>query len=249
MLSGLVSSNRIFNNGSEGIVVWDFEWGSGSSTDLITLSSNLVYDNGGSGVFVHYSEFPMIMNNTIHGNGDMGILLGGGNLEIKNNIITNNAVHGIWCPDGTQSVSYNNVWNNAGGNYYNCQIGDGEISLDPLFVSSSDFNLQPGESKSIIIPFKKPELKPGTEYRLKLSYRLVNQTSWAEAGHELAWEEFQLGYDVPEKDILQLSSMPELELNEDDDKIEVRGENFKLEFDKKSGIISSFTKNEIKLMI
>ena len=43
---------------------------------------------------------------------------------------------------------------------------------------------------SIPLPAVSPE--PGVEYWLNLSFRLAEDASWAESGHEVAWEQFKL---------------------------------------------------------
>jgi len=110
-------------------------------------------------------------------------------------------------------------------------------------------NIQPGQSQEISIPLSKPEIRPGTEYWLKISYRLKDQTNWARAGHEVAWDEFRFDYDAPDADILNLSSMAEIELNENVNSIEIKGEDFDIEFSKTTGTITSFRKNGNDLII
>ncbi|MDF2924952.1 MAG: Beta-galactosidase [Paenibacillaceae bacterium] len=53
-------------------------------------------------------------------------------------------------------------------------------------------NLEPGSSGRLLIPYPHLEAKPGAEYLLRLSFRLREGTKWAEAGHEVAWEQLGL---------------------------------------------------------
>jgi hypothetical protein len=60
---------------------------------------------------------------------------------VKNNILTGNSAGsggGLYRYNHETAVldnSYNNVWNNTGGNYANCAPGPGDISADPLFAA------------------------------------------------------------------------------------------------------------------
>ncbi len=110
---------------------------------------------------------PLIQNNTIDNNGD-GIEIGNGpQPKISNNIITNNNGAGIllsgsvytYIPEKTEeilnSIQYNDVFNNQGGNYVDTRLRDqtgihGNISQDPLYVNvaNGDYRLQ-SDSPSI----------------------------------------------------------------------------------------------------
>jgi beta-galactosidase len=51
----------------------------------------------------------------------------------------------------------------------------------------------PGASSVVKLPLKKPDLKPGQELFLMVSFRTRGKTAWCQAGHEVAWEQFALG--------------------------------------------------------
>ena len=128
------------------------------------LFNNLIYDNRnrsdlwnyGAGIKVNGTV--TVINNTIAGNSCTGGTWSrGGGIYVdlndtgyvRNNIIVQNSAAsggGIVRYNGEASVlhnSYNDVWNNTGGNYVNCSPGTGSISEDPLFVSGAtgDFYL------------------------------------------------------------------------------------------------------------
>jgi len=98
----------------------------------------------------------------------------------------------------------------------------------------------PGESQGVEIPFGKPELKPGAEYWLEVSFRLSEETPWAPAGHEAAWEQFQIPWDVPEFPSAPLSSLPAIDMVQSDSTITLIGRDFSLIFDKMLGTITSW---------
>ena len=97
-----------------------------------------------------------------------------------------------------------------------------------------------GENQLIKIPFTRPSLKPGAEYWLNLSLRLREETVWAEKGHELAWEQFNIPFPVSSKPILNLNTLPELQLIESEDKVSLQGKDFQVEFNRRQGTISSY---------
>jgi beta-galactosidase/beta-glucuronidase len=97
----------------------------------------------------------------------------------------------------------------------------------------------PGASDTITVPFATPQLAPGVEYWLTLRFTLAADSPWAEKGHEVAWEQFKLPFDVPEVTALSLSEMPVLEMNESASEVVVRGAAFRLAFDKRQGTITS----------
>ncbi len=131
--------------------------------------------------------------------------------------------------------------------YLNWDLHANGVSIEKGKIT--DIAMDPGETRQITIPFTKPDIKPNTEYWLKLSYHLENNTSWGTAGHEIAWNEFQLKFEKPDPDVYSLSSMSEISMQENDDTIEVRGSNFDIVFDKGTGIIKSYKKNDKNILV
>ena len=103
-----------------------------------------------------------------------------------------------------------------------------------------ELDVLPGKAKELEIPFKKPELEPGVEYWLDVSFRLKDDTSWAERGHEVAWDQFQLPWKTPAGLKVSLTSLPELKTEERTDSFLFQGQDFELVFSKQDGIITSF---------
>ena len=98
----------------------------------------------------------------------------------------------------------------------------------------------PAAREAIIVPFDKPELEPGAEYWLTLSFTLAENTSWADKGHEVAWEQFKVPWPVPETPRPPEDELPALELTETTTTVEVHSADFNLVFDKHSGTIASW---------
>jgi C1A family cysteine protease len=70
-------------------------------------------------------------------------LMGGGALQVMNNLVTGNDTGGLLASGTDLDQDYNNVWNNAGGDDMSGVPGPCDLSLDPLFVDASagDFGL------------------------------------------------------------------------------------------------------------
>ncbi|MEE9554416.1 MAG: T9SS type A sorting domain-containing protein [candidate division Zixibacteria bacterium] len=146
----IVRNCYIHDNG-HGIDIWNDFGG------ILYVEYNIISDNIYDG-FDPYLGTTYLTNNTIIGNGRDGYhdWAGGGSVYIKNNIFAENGRYGIFKHRDTPVfISYNDVWNNVLGDYYQGYSGQptpftpypgsGEISEDPLFSDrgNGDFHLLP----------------------------------------------------------------------------------------------------------
>jgi beta-galactosidase len=99
-------------------------------------------------------------------------------------------------------------------------------------------NLEPQKSITVTIPFRKPELKEGVEYRLLVSFRQKERTLWAGPGFEIAWEQMELPWFKPLQAITKPPSSS-LKIKEEKDKVIISGNEFAYTFDKSSGTLAS----------
>ena len=146
--------NLIVKNNITGIAVWNTHNGN------VMLERNLIVENMSNGIDGESSGNSMLTlsNNTIVYNGKDGYYdntTSGGLRLFKNNIIVNNGRYGIGSRHiVVKTILYNNTWNNFLGNYHEWETasniffspspGTGELSVDPKFVSLSDYHLQSG---------------------------------------------------------------------------------------------------------
>jgi len=108
-------------------------------------------------------------------------------------------------------------------------------------------SLAPREKKKIALPLSLPTPQPGVEYFLELSFALREATPWAEAGHEIAWEQFKLPVKLaPEKIVSPATAR--LAVEQTADVILVRGEKFAAQFSKQSGLLVSLTSGDTQLL-
>lgn len=136
-----ITSNTISENGFCGIL---------NENSSPIIANNVIIGNSGRGIRNNSSN-PMITNNTLTLNGKDGILNeNSSNPTITNNIITSNGTtgnfYGISASRNSNPVNtYNDVWKNGNTgskNYHNTAGGTGSLSVDPGFISSTDFHLQ-----------------------------------------------------------------------------------------------------------
>lgn len=92
-------------------------------------------------------------------------------------------------------------------------------------------HLPPGEGRAVPLALPALRLPAGAEIFLTLRFRLAESTLWAEAGHELAWEQFKLPFESPPLPPLRLDQIPTLHLKETAATVEITGSDFRLEFD------------------
>jgi len=75
-----------------------------------------------------------------------------------------------------------------------------ELTADGKLVQSGSLprlSLPPGREQEVRVPFEKPDLQPGTECWLKVSFVLAEDASWAERGHVVAWDQFKVPFQAP----------------------------------------------------
>lgn len=115
---------------------------------------------------------------------------------------------------------------------------DGQViqegSLSPL-------DLAPGQSQTLLLPVRPPTFKPGAEYFLRVSFHLRSDTRYAPAGHEVAWQQMPVPYQVPPPPTMQLEGMPTVQVRSTENRVVVVGEGFSAVFDGSVGRLTSLT--------
>jgi beta-galactosidase len=120
---------------------------------------------------------------------------------------------------------------------------DGEV----LQKGNLDLNLAPGKKAVLNIPFKKPEIKDGSEYFLNVSFHMKKKTQWADPGFEIAWDQMELPW-FRSTGITMMGTKSKVMPEDALDKMVVSGVNFKYRFDKKTGFLESMQVNGRELI-
>ncbi len=116
---------------------------------------------------------------------------------------------------------YNTTWTITEDNDI---IASGTLALD----------LEPSQTKAYTIPYTKPQIKPGKEYRLNISSTLSKDEIWAKKGYEVAWEQFELSdWNLPAA--IPAKPAGDVSVKTSDGKIIASGNGFSYAFDAVSG--------------
>ncbi len=110
------------------------------------------------------------------------------------------------------------------------------ITADDKVVASGTMNLDidPLQTKAYRIPYTKPSIEAGKEYRLNISTVLAKDEIWAKKGHEVAWEQFELSaWNIPA--VVTAKPSGNVAMEQADGKILAKGAGFTYTFDAVSG--------------
>ena len=113
------------------------------------------------------------------------------------------------------------------------------LTADADVVASGDLPLDvaPLGRQVVRIPFPHPEAVPGKEYRLTVSSFLAKDEIWADKGHEVSWDQFELkDWFVPAK---RPAASGKVSLTQGADGIVASGAGFSYRFDAASGELVS----------
>jgi beta-galactosidase len=113
------------------------------------------------------------------------------------------------------------------------QADGGNIQQGELAVS-----LEPLKKTIVAIPFRKPEIMEGVEYRLLISFRQKESKAWADAGYEIAWDQLELPWFKATPAAEVIPGEP-LTVDEDTEHVAVSGKEFRYVFNKSTGTLSS----------
>jgi predicted outer membrane repeat protein len=143
-------ANNIIKNNYTGISGGGIfiEYGSGDFVHHNLIIYNRAGIRGGG---VLFKDSGRLENNTIAFDSCVTNTAGGVAFEERtasaiNNIICRNTGYGVYAYGINPALSYNDVWNNAQGEYYGVTPGNGSITADPLFMVGTpyDFHLAAG---------------------------------------------------------------------------------------------------------
>ncbi|MDF1548303.1 MAG: glycoside hydrolase family 2 TIM barrel-domain containing protein [Bacteroidales bacterium] len=109
-----------------------------------------------------------------------------------------------------------------------------------------NFNLKPQKSKTILLPLADIKAKPEGEYFLDFSVKLKQSTPLLLSGHEVAHEQFKLPLNL--SSIETKGTFAPLKVKEEDNNIQITGENFIICFEKKTGRINHWEVNGLVLL-
>jgi beta-galactosidase/beta-glucuronidase len=126
-----------------------------------------------------------------------------------------------------------------------------EFSEDGIRIQGGEIDISgvaPGGSRDLKIPFLAPDSpREGAEYRLLIKLCLREDNLWASEDHVVAWDQFMVDVQVPEKPLMEVSKPLELLQNDSLDQYIVRGDGFEFTINGNTGDIQSIVKNGLKI--
>jgi beta-galactosidase len=118
--------------------------------------------------------------------------------------------------------------------------GSWEVAVDGRVVQRGRLprlRTAPGKRTAVRLPLERPTMQPGEEAFLTVRFALARAAPWAEAGHEVAWEQFAL----PWKAAARRPAPPrgEVEVAEEGGRIIVAGGRLRAVFDCEAGMLAA----------
>ncbi|MEY8389772.1 glycoside hydrolase family 2 TIM barrel-domain containing protein [Lachnospiraceae bacterium 45-W7] len=159
----------------------------------------------------------------------------------------------------TRTVTINNEWIDTNANEYTMKWALVKDAKE-VETGTMEVDIPAMTSKDIEVPFTAPaSVKAGEEYFLQITFvtKTDDQFSWAKAGHVVAEDQFELNFEAEgELPLLDTSSMDAFVtegtsgtvLSETDDTLSVKGADWSVAFDKKTGEMTSYKTNGKELI-
>lgn len=116
----------------------------------------------------------------------------------------------------------------------------------PLQSGTLALATAPLTRERITLPYKKPVIIPGKEYRLLVRSLLKKEELWAPAGHEVAWDEFELPWKESVKEVKKITAAPVYEYT--DTTLIVSGTNFRYQFNRRDGQLTSIVYQGVEML-
>ncbi|MEN7547990.1 glycoside hydrolase family 2 TIM barrel-domain containing protein [Rapidithrix thailandica] len=132
------------------------------------------------------------------------------------------------------------LWNKFDFTNLNQYILSWELEANGEVIAQATLpvtNLPPHAKKEITLVLPNIQTQAGTEYFLKVKAVTRHEAPLVPQGHEIAWDQMQLPWDTPATHT-DLTKMPPVTLEENKEKLLVKGENFRLVIDRQKGKIT-----------
>lgn len=127
-----------------------------------------------------------------------------------------------------------------------------DVVADGKVVSSGKSvlpEIAPGCTGNVNIDYLLPErLQLATDYWLNINIVLASDTTWAKAGFEVAWAQFELPNKSEIQPTVDLSDFTPLSVTRNGVMLDVQGSDFELQFDTVYGVIASWRHAGVRLL-
>jgi beta-galactosidase/beta-glucuronidase len=122
-------------------------------------------------------------------------------------------------------------------------VGYWEVVIDGKAVHKGvlpRLDIPPRQAQEISIPYELPKLEEGIECLLNIQFTLAGACAWADKGHVVGWEQFNLPVTLAPSTVLPVVQMAPLSMSENTAEVTITGETFYIAFDKGMGKIKSY---------
>ncbi|HJQ27541.1 MAG TPA: glycoside hydrolase family 2 TIM barrel-domain containing protein [Blastocatellia bacterium] len=97
-----------------------------------------------------------------------------------------------------------------------------------------------GQSQEIQLAIKRPNLAPGAEYFLKITFTLASDTPWAARGHVVAWDQLAMPYPNYPARAHDILAMPPVMVSASADGYTIASTQFKARVGRQTGALESY---------
>ncbi|MGB2908086.1 MAG: glycoside hydrolase family 2 TIM barrel-domain containing protein [Candidatus Aminicenantaceae bacterium] len=126
-----------------------------------------------------------------------------------------------------------------------------ELMADGKVIQSGgpeSLDLPPGQSAEISLPLQIPKENSTSEYLLTIKFVLSKDELWADKGHVLAWDQFEMPNLMPTHVLMDPETLPKLELIENSKHFIIKGAGFEARIGKESGALEEYQKDGKKFI-
>ncbi len=129
--------------------------------------------------------------------------------------------------------------------------GSWKLSRDGEIVSQGALpalEVPPQGEREVSLAYTLPPARPGETFWLELSFSLAGDTPWAPRGFVLATAQFEIPVEKSPAPVLLLERMPPVTVEFQKNDLQVKGEDFRLDFDAFHGVLKSWEAAGIPLV-
>ena len=119
-----------------------------------------------------------------------------------------------------------------------------QVTEDGAVVAAGDVAVpqtRPGVSATVEVRYTPPLSPPGAVYHLTLRFTLVHATAWAEAGHEVAFAQFELPVDALPAPAFPLVGLASLNCRHEGTLLHIHSGDAEISFDTVRGVIDRWS--------
>lgn len=117
---------------------------------------------------------------------------------------------------------------------------DGETIMNGSMDAPS---VEAGETAIVELDYAKPDIQSGKSYFLTLTFKLKEKTRWAEAGHEVAFNQFEVPWAYPDEKPHASFEDATITVAETNGEIQVGNANFSITVSKENGLLTALVRD------